>query len=106
MANFEEIDSFNAYADFWFYTIGANIIPADTINKTTHFEWAEYENKPIEEENHKLTKKNGGYGKGIAVMAGLLYRGEYKGKYLSIIDKDNKKGIEEFLSRFGKVNTS
>jgi hypothetical protein len=92
-------------ADFWRNTIGANTIPADTINKITYFEWSTYEDKPIEEKKHGLWKKNGAYEKGIAVMAGLLYRGEHKGKYLLIIDNDNKKGIVEILCGFGKVDT-
>jgi len=101
----KETDGFNDYADFWFYTIGANIIPADTINKTTYVEWSVYQDRPIEDEKHELWKKNGEYEKGIAVMAGLLYRGEYKGKYLAIIDDDNKKGNDEILFNFGKVDT-
>jgi hypothetical protein len=38
-------------------------------------------------------------------MAGKIWRGKYKEKYLACIDIDNKKGIEEFLTHFGKVDT-
>ncbi|MDF0682682.1 MAG: hypothetical protein P0116_17115, partial [Candidatus Nitrosocosmicus sp.] len=40
-----------------------------------------------------------------AIILGKIHRGAYKGKYLVGIDIDNKKGIEEFLSHFGKVDT-
>ncbi len=29
------LDDHNGWADFWYYEIGANVIPADTQNKTT-----------------------------------------------------------------------
>jgi hypothetical protein len=33
----------NDAADFWRYNIGANVIPADTRNKTTSIGWTEYQ---------------------------------------------------------------
>ena len=50
-------------------------------------------------------EKEGRYDNGIAIITGLLYRGEYEKKYLACIDNDNKKGIEEFLFNFGKIDT-
>ena len=37
----------NITQDFWFYQIGVNVIPADTINKIPIEEWSEYQDKPI-----------------------------------------------------------
>ena len=101
MANFEEIDSFNAYADFWFYTIGANIIPSDTINKTTNFQWSEYQNKPMPPELFEKRKRDGLYENGIALIPGKVWRGPNKDKYLVFIDLDNQKAIDEVCSCFG-----
>ena len=90
---------FNQMADYWHYTIGANVIPADTVNKITYFEWSAYEDGPIEDEKHGLWKNNGEYEKGMAVMAGFLYRGEHKEKYLALLTK-NKNELMNFFHIF------
>jgi hypothetical protein len=97
--------NFNEAADFWRNEIGANVFPFNSQKKETYIEWAEFEEKPISEEQHIKRKNSGAYSKGVAVMTGKLWRGKYKGKYLACIDIDNKKGIEEFLSYFGEINT-
>ncbi len=95
----------NEWADFWFYKIGVNVIPADTKNKKTSFRWSEFKEKSIPEEKHEQIKKDGGYEKGVAIMTGMLYRGPYRGKYIVGIDIDNKKGAKELLSYFGESGT-
>ena len=37
------------WADFWFYDIGANIIPSHTNNKITNFKCSDFKDKPIED---------------------------------------------------------
>ena len=86
----------NDWSDYWFYEIGANIIPANTIEKNTFVGWSEYQDKPIPKEIHESRKKEGYYNKGIAVITGKLWRGPYAGKCLVAIDLDNPKAIEEF----------
>ena len=86
----------NDSADFWFYDIGTNIIPANTREKNTSVGWSDYQNKSIPDEVHETRKKNGDYNNGIAIIPGILWRGPYAGKYLIALDLDNRKAIEEF----------
>ena len=86
----------NDWSDYWFYEIGANVIPANTREKNTFVGWSECQDKPIPEEVHISRKQSGYYDKGIALIPGKLWRGPYAGKYLVAIDLDNKKAIEEF----------
>ena len=86
----------NKAADFWFYNIGLNVIPADTKKKRTYESWTQWQDQSIPNNVHESYKKNGDYNNGIAIIPGLLWRGSYKGKYLVAIDLDNKKAIEEF----------
>ena len=88
----------NQWADFWFYERGVNVIPANTKEKVTFVSWSECQDKPIPEELHELRKKNGEYGKGIAVVLGRIWRGKHQGQYLNGIDCDNRKAIEEICS--------
>ena len=97
--------SFNEAADFRWNDIGGNVIPINSIKKETHVKWSKFEENSISEEQHNTWKTKGAFNNGIAIMAGKLWLGKYKGKYLACIDIDNKKGIEEFLSHFGKVDT-
>jgi hypothetical protein len=90
------INSLNDWADFWYYQIGVNVIPADTKNKQTGYNWSQCQEKPISNELHEQRKRNGQYNKGIALVTGKIWRGQFKEKYLVAIDLDNKKAIEEF----------
>ena len=87
----------NDWSDFWFYEIGANIIPANTKEKNTFESWTNWKDQPIPQQLHESRKKNDLYNKGIALITGKLWRGGYEGKYLVAIDLDNKKAIEEFV---------
>ena len=99
--NNSNINSINDWADFWFYQIGVNVIPADTKNKQTYEHWSQCQDKPIPEEEHEERKRNGEYNKGIAIVTGPIWRGKNKGKYLNGIDCDNKKAIEEICNKDG-----
>ena len=96
---------FNKWADFWRLEVGANVIPSDTMKKTTYEKWAQYQNSPISKEQHEHWKNTKAFDRGMAVMLGELYYGPNKGKFLVGIDIDNAKGIEEFLSYFPDSNT-
>jgi hypothetical protein len=91
--------------DFWFYTIGANVIPALSMNKRPKVTVTEWQDKSIPIEVYENWKETGAFKDGCAIYTGLIWRGEYKGKYLVCIDIDNEKGIREVLSKFGKVDT-
>ena len=94
--NNSNINSINDSADFWHYKIGVNVIPADTKAKKAHENWSQCQDKAISDELHEQRKKNGEYNKGISLIPGKIWRGQFKGKYLVAIDLDNKKAIEEF----------
>ena len=87
----------NDWADYWYYKIGMNVIPANTIEKKIFENWLPWQDKFISQELHKLRKKNGEYNKGIAIILGKIWRGPFKGKFLVAVDLDNKKAIEEFV---------
>lgn len=91
--------------DFWFYTIGVNIIPANSLNKIPKVRWTEWQDKPIPDEVYEDWKASGAFNDGCAIIVGIIWRGKQRGKYLTCIDIDNKKGKEEVLSKFGKLDT-
>lgn len=63
----------NDAADFWRYNIGANVIPADTRNKTTIIRWTEYQTNPIPEEQHNKWKQDSAFNDGIAIVMGKIW---------------------------------
>jgi hypothetical protein len=97
------LDDYNAWADFWRYNIGVNVILADTLNKTTSIPWVVWQNKPIPEEVYNEWKATGAYNKGMAVILGKVWHNKDKfGLYLNGIDADNLKAIEELCTRNGE----
>jgi|SRR5215211_22608 len=96
ISNDSYINSINQWADFWYYKIGVNPIPANTKDKETFESWTPWQHKSIPIEVHEDRKNTGKYNNGIAIIPGKVWRGQYEGKYLVAIDLDNKKAIEEF----------
>ena len=92
-------NNYNEWADFWYYEIGVNVIPADTEKKETYENWSQWQDKSIPDELYEQRKRNGEYKKGIAIVTGKLWRDKHKGKYLIGIDCDNKKAIEEICTK-------
>ena len=88
--------NYNYWADVWYYDVGVNVIPANTKEKGTFENWLPWQDKSIPQELHEQRKKNGEYNKGIAIIPGKIWRGQFKGKYFVAIDLDNKKAKEEF----------
>ncbi len=98
-------NTINDWANYWRNEIGFNIIPAQSKKKSTFIEWSYYQDNLVSEVQYNKWITNGDFNQGIAIIVGKIWRGKYNGKYLACIDIDNKKGIEEFLSHFGKVDT-
>lgn len=99
-------NKFHEAADFLFYRIGANPVPADTKYKKINIGWGAYQDKSVPIEVHESRKEKNEYDKGIAVMTGRLHKGKNEGKYLIGIDCDNKKAIDEICNslRFKDIN--
>ena len=96
------LNNINDWADFWYYQIGANVIPADTRNKRPVVEWKQYQNVPIPQEQHNEWKQQGAFKDGMAIIAGKVWHNETKkGLYLILVDLDNQKAIDEFCTRNG-----
>jgi hypothetical protein len=95
----------NEGADFWFYNIETNIIPANTKEKNTIETWSQWQDKSIPNDLHESRKEKGEYENGIAVMTGKILKGKNEGKYIIGIDCDNKKAIEEICNKDGKSIT-
>ncbi|HSF49323.1 MAG TPA: phage/plasmid primase, P4 family [Nitrososphaeraceae archaeon] len=102
--NSSNTNIFNEVANFLFHRIGANPLPADTKNKRINIPWGEFQNKSIPEQVHESSKEKGEYDNGIAVMTGRIHKGKNEGKYLTGIDCDNKKAIDEICNSLGFKN--
>jgi DNA replicative helicase MCM subunit Mcm2 (Cdc46/Mcm family) len=93
------------FLDFWFYTVGVNICPADTRNKRLSESWKAKQTTAMSVEEYEELKKTGSFIRGAAVITGRVWRGDYVGYYLNGIDLDNSKAIEEICSS-GNSNNS
>jgi hypothetical protein len=90
----------NGWADFWYYEIGVNVIPAHTQKKKTFVEWKRWQIESIPEELHAQWKHENVFKDGMAIVLGKVWRGEHIGEYLTFIDLDNSKAIEDFCAYF------
>ncbi|ALI36859.1 hypothetical protein NMY3_02669 [Candidatus Nitrosocosmicus oleophilus] len=95
----------NDWADYWYHEIGVNVIPANTMKKETFFRWSQFQETSIPTDLFDGLKENYNFKDGMAIIAGEIWRGKYKDKYLACIDFDNKKGIEEFLESFPEAHS-
>jgi MCM P-loop domain/MCM OB domain/Bifunctional DNA primase/polymerase, N-terminal len=94
------------FLDWWFYSVGVNVMPADTRNKKVSKAWAKYQTTAMTSEEYEVLKKAGDFIRRAAVITGGVWRGDYVGLYLNGIDLDNSKAIEEMCSsRNGKAIT-
>jgi hypothetical protein len=85
--------------DHIFDIIGGNVIDCPYMKKGRTKKWAKWQTSPISKEEYEQSKQDNPRSN-WAVITGKLWRGPYKGKYLVIVDLDNQKAIEEFLSNF------
>jgi DNA replicative helicase MCM subunit Mcm2 (Cdc46/Mcm family) len=86
--------------DFWFYTIGVNVWPADTRNKSLSNSWKARQSEDMSSEEFEAMKQEGAYVRGAAVITGKVWRGDYVGYYLNGIDLDNQKALDEICYSF------
>ena len=92
-------DDVNTWADFWYNTIGTNVIPSVSKDKRPNgVKWKEWQTNP------SLQKSSMTTGRGTDVLTRgwpslrvKFWRGTNKGKHLVCVDCDNKVGIKEFL---------
>lgn len=85
---------------WWFYTVGTNVVAADTRKKNSGENplreyWEEYQRHSQTDDEFENMLNTGKYDKGIGVVCGRLWRGEYKGNYLTCKDADNKVAVDE-----------
>lgn len=99
----------NEGADYWYYEIGVNVIPVDSSLKNEDdpekkkgfckIAWTKYQTQKLDEENFKTWKEQGLFEKGITIIGGYVWRGNFKGYYLCMIDLDNQLGIDEVFPK-------
>jgi hypothetical protein len=94
------LEDVNGGADYWYYSVGCNVIPSHTRQKKTFVEWKKWQLESIPEEVHDAWKKEGKFNDGMAVIPGKVWRGEHIGEYLIFADLYNHKAITEFCAYF------
>lgn len=85
--------------DHIFYIIGGNVLDCPYKRKGRYKPWKKYQTSSISKKEYEISKKEHAESN-WAVITGKTRRGAYQGKYLVVIDLDNNKAIEEFLSHF------
>ena len=98
----------NAYADYWRYYVGVNIIPAFSIGKKPTVEWKEYQNAPIPETVHEQWKEESRFIAGSALIMGKVWHRPdlmEPEHFLVGIDADNQLAINELLTTNGRIGT-
>ncbi len=76
---------FNKGADYWYYTLGCNVVPVVTKYKTGKkgYKWKIFRPlKSIPEDLFEKWKSENAFAEGIAVVAGKSWRGAHEGEYL------------------------
>ena len=91
-------------ADYWYFE-GSNVIPVDTKEKKAwilkSWTWCQSNSVPLEV--FEKWKELGLFAYGVGVVLGLLWRGDNTGKYLNMIDGDNRLALQEICSYKGKI---
>ena len=86
--------------DFWFYSVGVNVWPADTRNKSLSNRWKAKQSEDMYLRSLRAMKQEGAYVREAAVITGKVWRGDYVGYYLNGIDLDNQKALDEICYSF------
>jgi hypothetical protein len=92
------------WADFWRYSIGVNVLSANSKKKSPTVYWKEWQDKPIPEEIHNQWKGQGKFSTGIAIIPGKVWHNKEKqGLYFISLDVDKLEAITELCTnRNGK----
>jgi len=96
------LNDFNAWACFWYYDIGVNVIPTDAEKKKPKVTWKSLQKESLSEGLLNEWISQGLFKDGIGVITGNICRGKHIGKYLTAVDLDNKLAIVEF-SNYGST---
>jgi hypothetical protein len=99
------LNDFNAWACFWYYDIGVNVIPTDAEKKKPKVTWKALQKESLSEGLLNEWISQGLFNDGIGVITGNICRGKHIGKYLTAVDLDNKLAIVEF-SNYGGTTIS
>jgi hypothetical protein len=96
------LDDYNGWADYWFHTVGVNVIPAGFIEvapgqfkKQPIIEWKSYQSISVSIDQHEEWKKQNKYKNGFAIVMGRIWRGVNEGYSIRALDSDNKCADEE-----------
>ncbi len=96
------LNDYNGWARFWYDVIGVNVIPAKTRIKKTFVKWTPYQDGPVLRDTFEEWIRNDDFRDGMALVLGMVWRGKYEGYYLTFIDLDNLKAIDEFCAINGQ----
>src|SRR5215204_5412523 len=95
-----ELKTINEWSDFWRYQVGVNVIPANTQQKKPSALWKQFQNNPISEEQHQQWKQQNAFRDGLAIVIGKVWhRPDRNNLYLTFIDFDKQRGIDEVFTR-------
>jgi P4 family phage/plasmid primase-like protien len=83
----------------WISRINCDIAACDSRNKDPSIE--QWGNNILDEIDYEGRLEQGFYDKGIAIICGLIRRGPYKGKYISVLDFDNLEAFQKFCDLLG-----
>ncbi len=99
----------NEGADFWYYDVGVNVIPVDSQLKNENnpekkkefckISWTKYQTEELDQDTFKNWKEQGLFEHGIAIIGGYVWRGQFKGFYLCMVDLDNQKATDELFPK-------
>lgn len=99
----ESLDDIVGWARFYFNIRGVNCIPCGTKYKQDKellaqhsVEWKEFQHRGMTVQEHEDFIAKGLYEswQGVAVCVGRVYRGPFKGKWVTAFDGDNAKGSD------------
>jgi hypothetical protein len=94
------LEDHNAWVRHWYRIVRVNVIPVVTRYKTAKegYTWKQWQDSPIPEEVFEQWISKDAFKDGMAVILGKVWRGQYQGKYLNLIDLDNLLAIQEFCT--------
>ena len=86
--------------DYFYYHLGANVIPIDSRNKLPLVNWKEWQWRAIPSDVFEMWKQKGLFEKGYGILTGKLWKYEKEDYYLICIDCDNELALKELVSTF------